>query len=258
MVKRPGRTLLFYVWFFLVFAALLLVLLYFMGRSAYLEYRYQPGDTFRYRTSLLLTGSVLQRKRVLPLNSSVTCELVQRVSSVAEDGAMNIEVATEKASGTLSGNPLVFSRMPPKYTYRMSPTGKYLEITAAINPNGVSNLEFILPKRKLKPGDSWQGERKLLLPGQTVPVFIPCKYRFYQWQKVKGYMSAVIRASIARTEIPLSQGGAATVLVWGDGTCYFAYPEGAIVLNDFNLYLSFIRGGRADLIMKIRNTTEIL
>ncbi len=258
MFNRTGRSLLFYVWFFLAFAILLLVLLYFMGRSAYLEYRYQPGDTFRYRTSLLLTGSMRQGNSVLPINSSVTCELVQRVTSVSEDGTMNIEVATEKASGTLSGNSLTFTQMPPKYNYRMSPNGKYLEITASLNPNDVSNLEFILPKRKLKPGDSWQGERKLMLPGQSVPVFIPCKYRFDEWQKVKGYMTAALRAAIPRTDIPLTQGGAASVQVWGDGTCYFAYPEGALVINDFNLYLTFIRGGKPDLVMKIKNTTEII
>jgi len=257
MIGRPGRVFRFLIIFFLVLVIFLIFILYLIGRSALLEYRFKPGDTFKYRISLLFTGETLQQSQSLPINSSVTCEVTQRVSSVAEDGTMNIEVTTERGSGTVSGTPVAFSKMPPRYTLKMAPNGKFLEVAGALNPNDISNLEFILPRRKIKPGDTWQEDRKLLLPGQPAPLFIPCKYRFEQWQRVKGYECAVIRGEIADTEIPLSQSTPFSVRLWGDGSIYFAYPQGVTILYEFNLYINFFKGKQPDLKLKIRSTSEL-
>lgn len=144
------------------------------SNTVVLRFKFVPGETRRYKTSLTMTGTMLtgQSGAGIPLNTLSDMITRQTVKSVRpSDGAATISTQIETMQMSMNGKPIELpatqaAKMNVPTTSLMLPSGKVLEFESpALPAGGLPGMDFssamktsvAFPDSPVKAGDHWNG-----------------------------------------------------------------------------------------------------
>lgn len=198
---------------------------YMLGDKAVsLEYRFQKGESLKYRISLnsdytfAKDGAQPEHRK-----NETALTLIQTVKAINYNDSFDLEIFFKEDKKITGNTESEFTKNEGSLRLRMLKNGRITH--SSVGP-AFSFPPF--PERPLMKGESWMEENQLTLPGHRQAV--PFQYTLTDFKEINGHECAVLEVEAPELTIFLEAGLEQKVLV--KGVNYFDHQNGRLIKSE--------------------------
>lgn len=190
-----------------------------------LEYKFNTGDTLRYKSTIETKQETTQDNKTNVMENKIELTYKWHIAEFLND-IYKLEIFIE--SGTLTQDNAV-QNMPGGEKPIFSSLKKSGEIISEGAQKQLS--QQALPSHPINIGEAWKSQEQLNLPDRPEPVIITHNNTFEKIENINGLECAYIKIECPSSKFELKSGVTLSLEVNGD--LYFALKEGFPVKSRF-------------------------
>lgn len=199
------------------------------GGGIKMEYKPKVGEKFKYRTKLT-------QKMDTPMgnmNMVVTVDMEQKTLKVNGDEIeYNYKVLSSSAS--MNGKKVNVPKSPDQKIV-MDKSGRVIKAD-----NSAMKLNFPMPSKKIKVGDTWKNSDKVELE-KGVTLNVDCTYKLVELKKENDRDIAVVDANV----VGEAEKDGVTIKCEGTGNTKFDYNAGVLVKSEVKQKITISHEGES-------------